>query len=66
MLPHPARDMGHDDMSAFDFDTKAGVGEGLCDNALDFQSFFFLFRHTQSRLTTSSPLRRFAAGGAPR
>src|SRR5687767_7262711 len=47
MFSHAARNMGHDNVSAFDLHAKPRVGEGLSDRTLDFQSFFFLFRHTQ-------------------
>jgi hypothetical protein len=47
VLPHPARDVGHDKVSALDFYAKPGVREGLRDDAFDFQGFFFLIRHTR-------------------
>jgi hypothetical protein len=41
-------------VSAFDLHAKPRVGEGLCHHSLDFQSFFFLIRHTQPvRLPTA-------------
>jgi hypothetical protein len=46
VLSHAARNVGHDHVSALDFDTKSGVCEGLRHDALNFQSFFLLFCHT--------------------
>ena len=45
VLPHPAGNVRHDKVAAFNLDAESRVGEGLGDDALDFKSFFFLFFH---------------------
>ena len=45
VLPHASRDVCHHEVTAFDFDTKAGIGQRLNDDPLDFKSFFFLLCH---------------------
>lgn len=42
VLPHSTSNVGHDLVAGFQLHTKASVGEGLCNGALDFKSFFFL------------------------
>src|SRR4051812_22016197 len=40
--------MGQYDVSTFDLDPKAGIGEGLRDDALHLECFFLLFCHKNS------------------
>src|SRR5262245_47134754 len=57
MLPHPAGNVGHNDVSTFDLDAKARIGEGLCHHTLDLKSFFLLFCHKNSPGNHSSTSR---------
>ena len=45
VLAHPARDMCHHEVAAFNLHAKPRVGEGLRHDALDFECFFFLLFH---------------------
>jgi hypothetical protein len=47
VLPHPAGNVGHHNVPAFNLHAEPRIGEGLCDDTLDFQRFFFLFFHEQ-------------------
>ena len=47
VLPHPASDVGHDEMPAFNFHAKTRIRKSLNDHALHFECFFFLFCHTR-------------------
>ena len=45
VLPHPSGDVGHDNVSTFDFHAETRIREGLRHRALDFKCFFLLIRH---------------------
>ena len=45
VFSHTARDVGHNDVSTFDLDAEARIGERLRDDAFDFECFFLLICH---------------------
>src|SRR5256885_14921736 len=47
VLAHPARNVGHNDVSTFDLNAKSSIGQGLRYSALDLECFFLLLCHTR-------------------
>lgn len=58
VLAHPAGDVGHHDVPAFNLHAKSRIGESLRHHALNLQSFFFLFFHTLSIAWTNKGAAR--------